>query len=159
MNYYLKVIKNYAKFDGRARRKEYWIFALFNIIIACVLGAIEGAYGNYSDGDSGAFFSLFQLFIFIPSLAVGVRRMHDANKSGWCLLIPLYNLILTFTPGTKGENKYGPDPKTENQNTEPSVDQANDQNSLFCYKCGKSLDLDSKFCTKCGVKVVSPPME
>jgi len=53
----------------------------------------------------------YQLAILIPSIAVGVRRMHDVNKSGWFILIPIYNLILAVTDGTKGDNKYGHDPK------------------------------------------------
>jgi len=107
MNYYLKVLQNYATFNGRARRSEYWYFVLFNIIIAIAFGFVCGlirvpdlAY-------------LYNLAILIPSISVGVRRMHDVGKSGWFLLIPIYNLILTVTEGEKGENKYGPDPKAE----------------------------------------------
>ena len=107
MNYYLKVLQNYATFTGRARRSEYWYFVLFNIIIAIAFGFVCGlirvpdlAY-------------LYNLAILIPSISVGVRRMHDVGKSGWFLLIPIYNLILTVTEGEKGENKYGPDPKAE----------------------------------------------
>jgi uncharacterized membrane protein YhaH (DUF805 family) len=53
------------------------------------------------------------LAIFIPSIAVGVRRMHDVGKSGWFLLIPIYNLILACTDGVQGDNEYGADPKVE----------------------------------------------
>ncbi|MFM2101863.1 MAG: putative cytochrome, partial [Bacteroidota bacterium] len=105
MNYYTKVLKNYATFSGRARRSEYWYFVLFNIIISIVLGLIGGML------ELGFLSNLYSLFIIVPSIAVGVRRMHDVGKSGWFLLIPIYNLILAVTEGTKGTNAYGADPK------------------------------------------------
>ena len=105
MNYYLKVLQNYATFGGRARRSEYWYFALFNVIISFVLGFIGGMMGTT------VLSNIYSLAVLIPSIAVGVRRMHDVGKSGWFLLIPIYNLILAFTEGTKGENEYGADPK------------------------------------------------
>jgi uncharacterized membrane protein YhaH (DUF805 family) len=119
MNYYLTVLKKYAVFSGRARRAEYWYFVLFNIIIAFGLGIIEGLSGIASETDESVLASIYQLAIFIPSIAVGVRRMHDVNKSGWFLLIPIYNFILAVTDGTKGDNKYGPDPKATEENKLP----------------------------------------
>jgi uncharacterized membrane protein YhaH (DUF805 family) len=106
MNYYLIVLQNFANFSGRARRSEYWYFVLFNIIISFVLGFIGGLY------DFTMLSNIYSLVIIIPSIAVGVRRMHDVGKSGWFILIPIYNLILACTEGEKGDNKYGPDPKT-----------------------------------------------
>lgn len=111
MNYYLKVLQNYANFSGRARRAEYWNFLLINIIISVVLMLVT------AKGESKILYLLYRVFIFIPSLAVGVRRMHDVNKSGWFLLIPIYNLILACTEGTQGDNDYGTDPK-ESPSTE-----------------------------------------
>lgn len=111
MNYYFEVLKKYAVFSGRARRKEYWIFYLFNIIISFALGFIEGIVGINSGSDESLLASIYWLTILIPMIAVGIRRMHDVNKSGWYLLIPIYNLILACTDGTKGDNKYGPNPK------------------------------------------------
>ena len=105
MNYYLIVLQNFANFSGRARRSEYWYFVLFNIIISFVLGFIGGLY------DFTMLSNIYSLVIIIPSIAVGVRRMHDVGKSGWFILIPIYNLILACTEGEKGDNKYGPDPK------------------------------------------------
>ena len=102
MNYYVKVLKNYAVFTGRARRKEYWMFILFNAIISIVLSMIEPT-----------IYTIYSLAVLIPSIAVGVRRMHDVGKSGWYLLIPLYNLILACTDGDSGDNEYGSNPKTE----------------------------------------------
>ncbi|HBB56655.1 TPA: DUF805 domain-containing protein [Patescibacteria group bacterium] len=111
MNYYLSVLKKYAVFSGRARRAEYWYFVLFNIIIALGLGLFEWFSGIASGTDGSVLVSIYQLAILIPSIAVGVRRMHDVNKSSWFILIPIYNLILAVTDGTKGDNKYGHDPK------------------------------------------------
>ena len=106
MNYYLKVLQNYATFSGRARRSEYWYFVLFNFIISFVLGFVDGL---LMSGELLS--SIYSLAVLIPSIAVAVRRMHDVGKSGWFILIPIYNLILACTEGTSGENEYGADPK------------------------------------------------
>jgi uncharacterized membrane protein YhaH (DUF805 family) len=111
MFYYFEVLKKYAVFGGRARRKEYWMFYLFNILAAILLVFIEAAIGISSNSGQSLLVSIYQLAVFVPSLAVAVRRMHDVNKSGWYLLIPVYNLILALTGGTRGDNKYGSDPK------------------------------------------------
>lgn len=108
MNYYVSVLKNYTNFNGRARRSEYWYFFLFNSIIACALGFISGLILK-----SAALGLIYNLIVLLPSIAVAVRRMHDVNKSGWFILIPIYNLILCLTEGDKGENPYGADPKTQ----------------------------------------------
>ena len=105
MNWYLKVLKQYADFNGRARRKEYWMFALINFLISFVIGFIGGIMEFTLLG------TIYSLAVFIPSIAVAVRRMHDVGKSGWFILIPIYNLILACTNGESGENKYGTDPK------------------------------------------------
>jgi uncharacterized membrane protein YhaH (DUF805 family) len=107
MNWYLKVLQNYATFSGRARRKEYWMFVLFNMIVSIVIGIIGGLIRFPLLGN------LYSLAVLLPSIAVGVRRMHDCGKSGWFILIPIYNLILACTDGDQGENEYGPDPKSE----------------------------------------------
>ncbi len=113
MNWYLTVLKKYAVFSGRARRKEYWYFVLFNFIIGVILGFIEGLSGINPEGKGSILANIYSLAILIPSIAVGVRRMHDVGKSGWFLLIPIYNFILTVTGGDKGDNQYGPDPITD----------------------------------------------
>ncbi|HTH82996.1 MAG TPA: DUF805 domain-containing protein [Mucilaginibacter sp.] len=105
MNYYFKVLSNYAVFSGRARRSEYWYFVLFNLIIYIVL-AVIGAALKFTILPT-----IYNLAVVIPSIAVGVRRMHDVGKSGWFILIPIYNLILACTDGQPGENEYGLDPK------------------------------------------------
>jgi uncharacterized membrane protein YhaH (DUF805 family) len=105
MNWYLKVLKNYAVFEGRARRKEYWYFALFYILFGLVVAFIERITGTQFLNP------IYVLGSIIPLLSVSVRRMHDVNRSGWFILIPIYNLILYCTDGTQGPNQYGPDPK------------------------------------------------
>lgn len=105
MKYYLSVLQNYAKFSSRARRSEYWNFALFNVIITFLLIRIEGNSG------SDTLSSIYSLAVLVPSIAVGIRRMHDVGKSGWFLLVPIYNLILACTEGERGDNEYGADPK------------------------------------------------
>ena len=105
MKYYLKVLKQYAVFDGRATRKEFWMFFLFNVIIIYVLGFI-GGFMNISFISN-----IYSLAVLIPGIAVGIRRMHDVGKSGWFILIPIYNFVLAVTDGNTGSNEYGDDPK------------------------------------------------
>lgn len=107
MNYYFKVLQNYATFNGRARRSEYWYFFLFNVIISFILSFVGLETGTTILSN------IYSLAVLIPGIAVGVRRMHDVGKSGWFILIPIYNLILACTEGTRGDNEYGPDPKAE----------------------------------------------
>jgi uncharacterized membrane protein YhaH (DUF805 family) len=107
MFWYLKCLKQFADFKGRARRKEYWMFKLFILIFILLLDLIT------VDGNIPDFFgTIFSLVMLIPEVAVSVRRVHDVGKSGWYLLIPIYNLVLVLTEGEKFENKYGPDPKS-----------------------------------------------
>ncbi len=106
MNYYLSVLSNFAQFNGRARRAEYWYFVLFNFIISLAL-----TFTGMASGAGDWLANIYSLIVLIPSIAVGVRRMHDVGKSGWFLLIPFYNLILACTAGDEGTNEYGNDPK------------------------------------------------
>jgi uncharacterized membrane protein YhaH (DUF805 family) len=119
MNWYLTVLKKYAVFSGRARRKEYWMFTLFNMIFAIVAMFLDNILGIAIDGlRYGPIFMLYVVAVLIPGLAVSVRRLHDVGKSGWMLLIQLIPLIgdiwllcLMVTDSELGENKYGPNPK------------------------------------------------
>lgn len=114
MNWYLAVLKKYAVFSGRARRKEYWMFILFYVVFGIVAMIVDNALGLASAQTGyGPVYGLLVLAHLVPGLAVGVRRMHDVGKSGWFLLIPIYSLILACTNGEAGSNKYGPDPKNE----------------------------------------------
>ncbi|EDP59550.1 DUF805 domain-containing protein [Vibrio sp. AND4] len=112
MDWYLTVLKKYALFSGRARRKEYWMFFLFNLIFSLVLGAIDGLLGTVFIG------TIYGLAVLIPGIAVSVRRLHDIGRTGWWVLIsfiPLIGLIVLIifaaTEGDKGTNEYGSDPK------------------------------------------------
>lgn len=110
IEWYKKVVfDNYANFDGRARRKEYWMFVLANTIISFALGFILG----FISPTLGLAANVYSVAVLVPSIAVAIRRMHDIGKSGWYILIPLYNLILLATEGDKGANEYGPDPKND----------------------------------------------
>lgn len=113
MNWYLKCLKQYADFNGRARRKEYWMFVLFNSLIGFAIGIVDGITGISEGASVGYLGIIYNLAMLIPNIAVGVRRMHDVGKSGWFILFPIYNLILALTGGDNGSNKYGPDPKSE----------------------------------------------
>jgi uncharacterized membrane protein YhaH (DUF805 family) len=93
MNYYLTVLKKYTVFTGRARRAEYWYFVLFNAIISIILGILGKAIGifNITMGTIGSemniLSAIYGLAVFLPSLAVCVRRLHDVGKSGWMILL------------------------------------------------------------------------
>jgi uncharacterized membrane protein YhaH (DUF805 family) len=115
MNYFITVLQKYADFNGRARRSEYWYFALFSTIISVVLTFVDIAI------NSQFVSTIYSLAVLLPSIGVGVRRMHDVNKSGWYLLIPIYNLILACTEGTRGDNQYGSDPKDANIITDSNL--------------------------------------
>lgn len=118
MNWYLKVLRNYANFEGRARRTEYWMFTLFNIIFAIIALMID-----YNIGDATTIFGinlLYSIAMLLPGLAVAVRRLHDIGKSGWMLFIlfipiigSIWLIVLLATEGTPGENEYGTNPKEE----------------------------------------------
>lgn len=114
MKWYLKVLQNYAGFEGRARRKEYWMFFLFNMVFSYGLLILSAL----AEVSALVFVSMLYIFaVLIPSIAVGVRRMHDVGVSGWYLLVPFYSFILACTEGQNGENKYGADPKLEESTT------------------------------------------
>ena len=114
VNYYTEVLQKYTQFGGRARRAEYWMFALINAIISIVLQVIDSAIGT-----GGILGGIYGLAVLIPSIAVGVRRLHDTNHSGWWLLIaftiigliPLF--IWAIQDSDPGDNQYGPNPKGE----------------------------------------------
>lgn len=111
-NYYLDVWKKYVVFSGRARRKEYWFFVLFHVIIYFGLGIISGVIKT--DFLTG----LYGLATLLPGLAVTVRRLHDTDRSGWWILIGLIPLVGTIIlvvfsaqDSKPGSNQYGPNPK------------------------------------------------
>jgi len=123
MEWMLMPLKRYAEFSGRSRRKEYWMFALGVLLVTLVLIFVGGANPMTMDMSGGfgpAFmaFGVFWLAIIIPSIAVQVRRFHDQEKSGWFVLLnfipyigSLIVLVFMCLEGTRGPNRYGPDPK------------------------------------------------
>jgi uncharacterized membrane protein YhaH (DUF805 family) len=118
MNWYLDVLKKYVQFAGRARRKEYWMFTLVNLVITFVLAFADSAMGLMQDSGYGLISGLYTLAVLLPAIAVSVRRLHDTNHSAWWLLIALIPLlgalvILYFMikEGDAGSNPYGPNPK------------------------------------------------
>jgi uncharacterized membrane protein YhaH (DUF805 family) len=112
-------LKKYADFNGRARRSEYWLFALF-VFVACIVGFTLAGVISAST-KSGVLFALVMgaivLGTLIPHLAVGVRRLHDIGQTGWLMLLSfipglgIVLFVLFLLPGNNGPNKYGPDPK------------------------------------------------
>ncbi len=115
MNWFVAVLKKYAVFAGRARRKEYWMYTLIYVLIAVVLGFLDAMLGG-----AGLLGTLLAIALFLPSLAVTVRRLHDTGRSGWWVLIafvPLVGVIVLLVfmclAGTSGRNPYGEDPLAE----------------------------------------------
>ncbi|TDR32587.1 uncharacterized membrane protein YhaH (DUF805 family) [Hydromonas duriensis] len=119
MNWYLDVLKKYAQFSGRARRKEYWYFTLFNFIISIALGIIDIRFGSFSsEVGVGLLEGFYALAVLSPNIAVSVRRLHDTERSGWWLLIALIPIVgaivlLVFMTqdSNPGQNRYGENPK------------------------------------------------
>ena len=106
------ITHKYATFSGRAARKEYWMFVLWNIIVAILISILDTAIGSTIP------YWIYFLAIIIPSIALGVRRLHDTGHSGWWMfigLIPLLGgLIILFwliEDSAQGDNVYGPNPK------------------------------------------------
>ena len=128
MHYFISALKKYAVFSGRSRRAEYWYFVLFSTLIGIGAGVLDAfIYGLESDAFVTP--SLFiSLAMMVPSIAVGARRLHDVDKSGWWMLlwfifiigwIPLF--VWAARAGTTGPNRFGDDPKQEEHGTEESV--------------------------------------
>jgi uncharacterized membrane protein YhaH (DUF805 family) len=105
MQYYVKAFQNFTNFKGRARRREYWYFVLFHFLVSVTILLFSNAM------ETPLVHLGYVLIAFLPGLAVAIRRMHDVGKSGWFVLIPIYNLILACTDGDQGDNSYGLDPK------------------------------------------------
>ena len=128
MQRYLKVLKNYAEFSGRTRRQHYWVFIMCSWTLAFLIAFGDG---TLNDGKPGLLWSIYSLGILAPTIAVGVRRMHDVDYSGWWILVPIVNLFIALTEGQKGENRFGPDPKavTESEQVLATVARARAVNS------------------------------
>ena len=117
VNWFLVALKKYAVFSGRARRKEYWMYMLFYLIIAIVLAIVDSMIMS-SEGGIGILGAIFALGMLLPSIGVTVRRLHDTNRSGWWILISFVPFVGIFIllyfmikEGDSGDNQYGADPK------------------------------------------------
>ena len=108
IDWYVDVLTKYATFQGRARRKEYWYFLLFSFIINVGLIMIDSALGLFNDETSvGLFSGIYSIAILVPTISVGVRRLHDTNHSGWWLLVPIIPFIFTLLDTNPQHNQYG----------------------------------------------------
>ncbi|NCA70490.1 MAG: DUF805 domain-containing protein [Sphingobacteriia bacterium] len=119
MHWYLKALKQYATFQGRARRREFWTFTLINVVIIIALSILDMALGTVEPQSGlGMLSAIFILAILLPSLGVQIRRLHDINKSGWWVLIGLVPmvgslvlLVFSLIDSWPTQNQYGPSPK------------------------------------------------
>jgi uncharacterized membrane protein YhaH (DUF805 family) len=152
MEWYVKVLRNYAKFDGRATRQEYWMFYLFNFLI--MIGIIF--VGVLTDSDFLlVLFYLYNLAIVLPTLAVTVRRLHDMGKSGAAIFYnlipfvgPIIHLVQVCTESQQSDNKYGPNPHNFiSERSQPQFAAAIE--TIYCGQCGEKTPV-GKFCVKCG---------
>jgi uncharacterized membrane protein YhaH (DUF805 family) len=114
MNYYTSVLKNYAVFSGRTARKGYWMFILVNFVVSLIISFVAPLLGD----KSGIIGIIYMLAVLIPTWAVGARRLHDINKSGWWQLIALipiiggiWLIVLFATDSNLGDNRFGANPK------------------------------------------------
>ena len=121
MNWYVKCLRQYTDFTGRARRKEYWMYTLFNVIIVALLAGIDYLLGWFSiEYRIGVLSGIYSLAVLLPGIAVCVRRLHDIGKSGWNYLLglipivgPIILLVYYCTEGDRFENAWGEDPKKD----------------------------------------------
>jgi uncharacterized membrane protein YhaH (DUF805 family) len=122
MEWMLLPLKRYADFSGRSRRKEYWMFTLMFVLAIVALSVVTGILGAFNGPEPTKLFvvpvGLLILALFVPTLAVQVRRFHDQDKSGWLVLLGLIPyiggiIVLVFMciGGTRSTNRFGPDPK------------------------------------------------
>lgn len=114
------VFSKYATFSGRARRSEYWWFVAFSVLLLVIAAVIDNAAGlHFKDQAIGWAYSIVALLLFIPSIAVTIRRLHDTGRSGWwwflsllCGIGAIILFVFCLLEGTSGPNEYGPDPKS-----------------------------------------------
>ncbi|BDF94401.1 MULTISPECIES: DUF805 domain-containing protein [Pseudoalteromonas] len=112
MEYFMEAMRRYADFNGRIRRKAYWMFILFNVIFSIVTGAVDYFTGTAIVG------TIYSLALLIPQLSAGARRLHDTNRSGWwqlLWLVPIVGwivlIIFLAQDSQEGENDHGANPK------------------------------------------------
>lgn len=164
MHWYIEVLKKYAVFNGRASRQEYWYFFLFNIIISSVLLIIDKVIGTSgTSAGSGLLNSIYILALFIPAIAVSVRRLHDTGRSGWWMLIALIpiigGIVLLIIMAQPSQAEELPMTKRAKVNEEYAVTNSKVQGRMpdRCFKCGKTIltkkQFISELSTKHGIEV------
>ncbi|SJZ83529.1 Uncharacterized membrane protein YhaH, DUF805 family [Selenihalanaerobacter shriftii] len=163
MNYYFEVLNEYAEFNGRVKRKKYWMFTLISFVISIILRLI-----------SPVLLGIYGLVVLLPGLAVTIRRLHDTNRSGWWVLIniipligPIIFLVFMVQDSTSGENKYDSKPKIQSQNNQVNTNnfKQNNLNSkeklalenskVECNECGEMVNTEVDFCSNCGNELTS----
>ena len=129
MNWFIKCLRQYADFKGRAQRAEYWYFSLFYFLAYVVGFILDNALGTHSRHKGGTGLMTFLVFVAlcVPAVAVGIRRLHDTGRSGWWTLInllpfvgPFIFLYFTLKDSEPGDNRYGPNPKGVPAEAEPA---------------------------------------
>lgn len=151
MNWYLEALKKYAVFSGRARRKEYWYFILFSVIMIIPLAVIDSVTGTFNAKvGTGLLGAIYMLAMWLPMIAVTVRRLHDTGRKDWWLLIglvPLIGFIVLFVfmvqDSHQGTNQYGPDPKEHIREGTPFPDQPNKEFIALLKSAVKEKRLDT----------------
>ena len=121
MDWYLEVLRKYAVFRGRSRRKEFWFFVLFDLLFGFASIGVDLFVGTFNrELQIGLLSAIYMLALFVPRLALSVRRLHDIGLSGWLTLIwlvpfigPIVLFVLAAFVSQPGENKYGPCPLTK----------------------------------------------
>ena len=111
MKWYINAWKKYAEFSGRAHRTEYWMFFFYNFIISLGLTIVEVILMQGTNTDQSILGNIYSLAVLVPSLAVGIRRMHDTDHSGWWLIVPIVNLVFLCTKGNASDNRFGSRPR------------------------------------------------
>ncbi len=176
--FYIHTLKRFVDFDGRSRRLEFWAFTITNMIVGSIFLAFDHLVGTYDpETPMGLFNSIYALLVFLPSLSVSVRRLHDVGYSGWMLLFALIPIVgwiwFIITAATEGQgysNKYGPNPKkraenkTQSQQPEQKPEAMESGNPLSlkkhqgfqCRKCNKNVSPDDSFCWNCGNEFRAP---
>jgi uncharacterized membrane protein YhaH (DUF805 family) len=119
MSWYLEVLRKYAVFTGRARRKEYWYYFLINFLIITALLIVDNMLGTLDpEAGMGLLSGIYALAVLIPGIAVAVRRLHDTDRTGWWVLIalipivgPIILIFFLIQDSTDGDNRFGSNPK------------------------------------------------
>ncbi len=113
MQVFIKTLKNYALFEGRASREEFWTFVIFYILCNIAIDFIGSRIGALTDTDQSILSYIYTLALLVPTAAISVRRMHDTSRPGWWCLVPIAGLIFAVEVGDLGCNRYGLDPKAK----------------------------------------------